>query len=241
MNLITLNPEGRYVFVGDTHGDLSASTKVIQKYLDTHTKICFLGDYVDRGPDSRGNVEFLWHQKEEHPKNIFLIKGNHETYHLKKFYPADFWESLSEVEKGKYGRKFDPLPLAISIGDIIGVHGALPDITNLEEINSIKEGEDNWGALVWGDFINYDKDADGQGKWKHTRPEYGRKYFDRVMENIGKSVLIRGHDPTAPKKLFGNHCLTIFTSCAYGERKIAIADFDKGPIKTIEDLVIRTI
>jgi len=150
MNLKTLTPSGRYIFVGDTHGDLDASTKVIQKYLDAHTRICFLGDYVDRGPQSRENVEFLLKQRTEHPKNIFLIKGNHETYHLKKFFPADFWESLSEIEKEEYGKKFDPLPLAISVGGIIAVHGALPDITNLEEINSIKDGGDKWKALVWG-------------------------------------------------------------------------------------------
>ncbi len=39
--------------------------------------IVFLGDYVDRGPDSRQVIDTLLHLKKTHPRTIFL-KGNHE-------------------------------------------------------------------------------------------------------------------------------------------------------------------
>jgi len=242
MNLISLKSEGEVVFVGDTHGDLEASQDVIQRYFKPRTKICFLGDYVDRSPYSKENVEFLWKQKEKTPEQIYLLKGNHETYCIKDFFPADFWLDLNETEKQEYSKLFSPLPLAISVGNIIAMHGALPEISNLEEIEGIKQEDQNWKNIVWGDFIP-NLDADGNGIYGGTRSRFGEKYFKGIMEKIGKEVLIRSHDPEAEMKMFNNKCLTLFTSCAYGiKRVVAIADFDKHPeIKSIDDLLIEVV
>ncbi len=58
------------------------------------------------------------------------------------------------------------------------------------------------------------------------------------MSNLKLNVLIRGHDPLAPEKMFDNRCLTLFTSSAYKkERKIAISRLDKE-IKSINDIKI---
>jgi hypothetical protein len=43
---------GKVIFVGDTHGDLEATEKIIHKYLKSENKLVFLGDYVDRGSAS---------------------------------------------------------------------------------------------------------------------------------------------------------------------------------------------
>jgi len=48
--LIEIKKAKKIIFVGDTHGDLDASQKVIKDYLKEGNKIVFLGDYVDRGP-----------------------------------------------------------------------------------------------------------------------------------------------------------------------------------------------
>ncbi|HID09015.1 TPA: serine/threonine protein phosphatase, partial [Candidatus Micrarchaeota archaeon] len=50
--LIRLPAEKTIVFVGDTHGDSEASEYVISRFLRPDHVIVFLGDYVDRGPDS---------------------------------------------------------------------------------------------------------------------------------------------------------------------------------------------
>jgi predicted phosphodiesterase len=242
MNLITLKPEGKFVFVGDTHGDLNASQKVINTYLEERHKIVFLGDYVDRGPQSKQNIDFLLDIQRINPEKVYLLKGNHETYHIMPFQPADFWHSLSFEKVKEYIQVFDKLPLAICIGDIIALHGALPDINKLEDIEKISSlGRDsNWESIIWGDF----NPENINGKDYSTgRPYFGQAYFEKIMSQINKKILIRSHQPNAPECIFENKCLTIFTSCAYGrERTIAIADFDKNEkIETIDDLVIKKI
>ncbi len=86
----------RVVLVGDTHGDLNASQQVIENFLDNSTTLVFLGDYVDRGEDSRGNIDFLLEQKIKNPNRIYLLQGNHEGYPWMKFTPVDFWSGLDK-------------------------------------------------------------------------------------------------------------------------------------------------
>jgi hypothetical protein len=70
------------------------------------------------------------------------------------------------------------------------------------------------------------------------RPQFGRDYFFKIMEKINKKILIRSHDPSAPRLMYDNRCLTIFTSSAYNkERVITIYDFGKA-IDTAKDLKI---
>jgi len=42
--LVEIKEAKKIVFVGDTHGDLEASQKVIKNYLKLGNKIVFLGD-----------------------------------------------------------------------------------------------------------------------------------------------------------------------------------------------------
>ena len=70
-NLIRLG-SGRAVFVGDTHGDFDASKKVIASYLRPENRVIFLGDYVDRGPKSVENINYLLCLKLAYPENLFL-------------------------------------------------------------------------------------------------------------------------------------------------------------------------
>ncbi|MFW6013246.1 MAG: metallophosphoesterase, partial [Candidatus Bipolaricaulota bacterium] len=71
-NLVEPNVTGDLIFVGDTHGDLQASRKVIEKYLNNDNVIVFLGDYVDRGPKSRENLHYLLTNKLNYPQNLYL-------------------------------------------------------------------------------------------------------------------------------------------------------------------------
>ncbi|MEK6757977.1 MAG: metallophosphoesterase family protein [Nanoarchaeota archaeon] len=246
MNLLKLKPKGRFVFVGDTHGDLDASKKVIKKYLDKNTTISFLGDYVDRGVNSKENVEYLIEKKKENPKRINLLQGNHERYDVLEISDADFWGSLNLDERKKYSNIFKKFPLVISVGGIIALHGALPNVEKLEDINKIEDSppDQNWLTTLWGDFeegINYEDDGD----WVYSRdrPTFGKEYFERIMKKLNKNVLIRSHDSLARQVMFDNKCLTIFTSNAYNRvRQVAIVDFDKKKkIESIDDLVIEEI
>ena len=236
--LIEIKGAEKVVFVGDTHGDLEASQKVIKEYLKPGNKIVFLGDYVDRGPKSKENLDFLLEIKVKNPKQIYLLQGNHEGHRILRFYPADFWESLNERDYEKYSSIVEKFPLAVVTKDIIGLHGVLPDVKNLAEINEIKSGSKQWQQITWGDFLNETGEYLGTDPFT-GRPQFGQDYFLKLMKRFKKKVLIRSHQPTSPLFMFNNQCLTIFTSSAYvRERTIAIF---KKSIKTAKDLEIKKI
>jgi len=235
--LIEIKKVRKVIFVGDTHGDLEASQKVIKDYLKPGNKIVFLGDYVDRGPHSKENLDFLFKTKIKYPNQIYLLQGNHEGHHILKFYPAEFWENVVEIDYKKYCSIVEKFPLAIIIKDIIALHGVLPDVKSLGDINQIKIGSEEWRQTTWGDFSEEPGEYLGIDPFT-GRPQFGRDYFLKLMERFKKKVLVRSHQPTSPLFMFGNCCLTIFTSSAYTrERTIAIYDFKK-PIKTAKDLEI---
>jgi serine/threonine-protein phosphatase PP1 catalytic subunit len=237
--LIHLPSQGKVVFVGDTHGDLDASQEVIHRYLEKPYRIVFLGDYVDRGDRSEENIHYLLRQKREHPDEIFLLAGNHEGYQVKRFYPANFWNHLPAGEKEAYGLLFSRFPLvATSQNGILAVHGGLPDLKSLEEIDQIEWGDAHWDRTVWGDFV--EGEGDVLEDWG-GRPQLGRQYFERMMDRYGKQVLIRSHQPHALPQMFKKRCITIFTSNAYVPiRTIAVADMEKE-VRTAEDMMIERI
>ena len=122
---------GKVIFVGDTHGDLEATEKTIRRYLKPKNKLVFLGDYVDRGPASLENINFLLGQKIEHPHSLYLLMGNHEGFAVGSFHPADFWEGLDAELRQRYSEVLSRLPLAVSTPNgIIALHGALPDVSD---------------------------------------------------------------------------------------------------------------
>ena len=83
-------PEGRRVYaIGDIHGRLDLLNRLIEQILDDDaqraplkTLIIFLGDLVDRGPDSRGVVERAMAMQAGPVPTRFLM-GNHEEVFLR--------------------------------------------------------------------------------------------------------------------------------------------------------------
>jgi serine/threonine protein phosphatase 1 len=71
---------GKLYAVGDIHGCSDALAALLNKILpDRDTdRVIFLGDYVNRGKDSKGVIDQLIAFKKTYPRTIFL-KGNHEV------------------------------------------------------------------------------------------------------------------------------------------------------------------
>ena len=235
---------GRVIFVGDTHGDLEATERIIRRYLKPRNKMVFLGDYVDRGPASLENINFLLGQKISYPDSLYMLMGNHEGYAVGSFHPADFWEALDTDLRQRYSEVLSRLPLAVSTPNgIIALHGALPDVLCLEDIDRIKPGSAEWHQITWGDW--QERAGKSLGIDPSTgRPQFGRGWFNEIMSRLGKNVLIRSHQPDAPPLMYGRRCLTIFTSSAYchfiSERTIALVDLKKQ-VKSADDIEIEVI
>jgi diadenosine tetraphosphatase ApaH/serine/threonine PP2A family protein phosphatase len=70
--------------IGDIHGSLQKLRDLMtlcERHADGRpTTFVFLGDYIDRGPDSRGVVEALMNLQSRRPDHVITLKGNHEAF-----------------------------------------------------------------------------------------------------------------------------------------------------------------
>ncbi|MBI2090132.1 MAG: serine/threonine protein phosphatase [Deltaproteobacteria bacterium] len=72
----------RYV-IGDIHGCPEELARLLEALpLQPADRIVFLGDYVDRGPDSSGVISHLIEWQERAPQELIFLKGNHEDMFL---------------------------------------------------------------------------------------------------------------------------------------------------------------
>ncbi len=225
--LVRLPADRPVVFVGDTHGDREATERVFAQFDPAAHSIVFLGDAVDRGPDSDGNLTLILSEMAAHPESVHLLMGNHEAWRIAPFSPADFWESLEPADADRLGEALCRLPLAAwHPSGLLAVHGAIPDLPSLDALEQIELGSEAWRAITWGDW----EDSSGGGLpsagW--SRPAFDRSAFDRRMERLGARILVRSHQPTAPTFLFDDRCLTLFTSSAYGDGRRRVAVLHAG-------------
>lgn len=69
---------GRTIVIGDIHGELDKLKKLISKLkVRDNDKFIFLGDYIDRGPYSKGVLDYVLNILDTYEGSVAL-KGNHE-------------------------------------------------------------------------------------------------------------------------------------------------------------------
>ena len=69
--------------IGDVHGCIEQLEELMMQLWDDgmnleEDTLVFLGDYIDRGPDSKGVIEYVMHLQEMYGANVVALKGNHE-------------------------------------------------------------------------------------------------------------------------------------------------------------------
>jgi serine/threonine protein phosphatase 1 len=73
--------------LSDIHGHLNKLVALVARCRsdadDAAAKFVFLGDYIDRGPDSRGVIEYLMDLQDRQPRDVVCLCGNHEDLALK--------------------------------------------------------------------------------------------------------------------------------------------------------------
>jgi serine/threonine protein phosphatase 1 len=72
--------------IGDIHGSL-AKLRRLMTACEAHAAgrpmmMVFLGDYIDRGPQSRGVVDYLLALQAQHGERVVALMGNHEAMAL---------------------------------------------------------------------------------------------------------------------------------------------------------------
>jgi hypothetical protein len=172
ISLKNWNPADWY-YVGDLHGDRRAMQKIFDAIFSSNpnANLVFLGDLVDRGPDSAGCYRLMQEQMQKYLGRIHWIAGNHDEgvawdEGQKKFVssvePSEFVGWLNEVEpsngaasRQELGHQFiravQALPRAILMPDgLLAVHGGVPLRDRWE---ALRKAEDFEEAMIQQDFV----------------------------------------------------------------------------------------
>lgn len=82
--------------ISDIHGCKKSFEALLDKIaFSTADALYLLGDYIDRGPDSKGVIDFIW-ELEDAGHQVHCLRGNHEQLLLHAFEDDDeekmnFW------------------------------------------------------------------------------------------------------------------------------------------------------
>jgi protein phosphatase len=210
--LVNLAPKGEAVIIGDIHGDLESlfqilkTTDFIERTKEgENCLLIFLGDYGDRGIHSSEVYYVVLKLKHAFPKNVVLMRGNHEgpkdilayphdlPNHLYIKFGGDSYQAYARLRelfnymhnaaivKGKYILLHGGVPTkAKTVEDLAYAHERHPRETHLEEIL----WSDPWEGLT-GTYAS----PRGAGKL------FGENETNRFLNMLGAKVLIRGHEP----------------------------------------------
>lgn len=134
--------EDPVLIVGDIHGQFYDLLKIIDIGGDPATnKYIFMGDYIDRGYFSLEVLLILISFKINFPKNIVLLRGNHECRQLAETF--NFYEEIMH----KYDKDifeafiqcFQCLPLACILNKkFLIIHGGIsPELNSIQQIRNL--------------------------------------------------------------------------------------------------------
>jgi serine/threonine protein phosphatase 1 len=73
------------IAIGDVHGNISALERVlrlVESEVDASDTVVFLGDYIDRGLETRGCIDSILAFRAESPAAVVCLLGNHEDWLL---------------------------------------------------------------------------------------------------------------------------------------------------------------
>ena len=82
----------RRIAISDIHGCLKTFRRLLEKkvILTKGDELYLLGDYIDRGPDSKGVIDYIMNLRKQ-GFSVKCLLGNHEEMLLKSMYMRD-WE-----------------------------------------------------------------------------------------------------------------------------------------------------
>jgi len=206
--VITLDPKRRYVIFGDLHGDYDNFKYILETFriFDLIKKeraiMVFLGDYIDRGPKQVELMTSLLQLFVKIPKNIILLRGNHEGPADLPCTPRDFSKILSnllgpeamKIENG-FQTIFDNMYTgAVIRNQALFLHGGIPiqaeslqDIVNAHELHPEKPFLEE---ILWNDPMN----SEGIGASPRGAGHlFGPDITDEFLSRIQVKSLIRGH------------------------------------------------
>ncbi|MEV6900743.1 metallophosphoesterase family protein [Amycolatopsis sp. NPDC051372] len=214
--------------VGDVHGHRDALADALRaeglvdsdgKWSGAEDQLWFLGDFVDRGPDGVGVIDFVRSLQEQAPEaggSVQMLLGNHEILLLGMYHfgdrqvPSDFgprsfarsWEIngglLSDQDRltPEHIEWLSARPLVALVDDHLLMHSDTLEYLDWgSDITSINASV---GEILTGSDIEAWWDV-----WRRMTTRYafrgpaGEENADALMEALGGSRIVHGHSVIA--------------------------------------------
>lgn len=192
----------RTFVIGDVHGErvLLATLLAELPFIGPTDSLVFLGDYIDRGPDSRGVIELLRRLPEQTAGAVICLRGNHE-------------DALLKVIDGK-----DPSFLIPPGNGVLATYASFidhPPFANLGELD--REGMNRYfdvDSWIPAPIVEWMRDRplwwrDGHATYVHAGLE-GEGAVWRVPEQSSATSLLWQREPDfftsydGPRLVFGH-------------------------------------
>jgi serine/threonine protein phosphatase 1 len=168
----------RRIAISDIHGCLKTFYALLLEIkFNKQDQLYLLGDYIDRGPDSKGVIDYIW-QLQQAGYSIFCLRGNHEQMLIDEINKTNNWYDGEPMTLNSFGvHKNEDIPTQyiqwmrqlgyfLEVDDYILVHAGL----NFTLENPLED----FHEMLW---IRYFQ--------KDIRKEW-----------LGKRIIIHGHTPT---------------------------------------------
>ncbi len=177
---------GRRFAISDIHGSAVTFRKLVVETLrfSHEDTLYLLGDYVNKGPDSKGVFDFIFSLQETGNK-VFCLKGNHEAYLLDALRDSDK-ESYFLTRGGKATlQSFGVSKVAEIPVEYLSFMESLPLYFQLDKYLLVHAGFD---------FALPDPFVDESSI-------LNIRQFDVDLGQTGGRSIIHGHVPTAMEKI----------------------------------------
>jgi predicted phosphodiesterase len=257
--LLEISDLDNLVIIGDLHGDSDSLFRILSEIKYTQflsnklDKLVFLGDYIDRGPDSLSIVYAVCYLQSAYPDSVILMRGNHEApaefpfsphnlpYDIKKRY-GNHWR---EIYKGMLS-VFRKLTIATVVKKTLFlVHGGLPTEEGSaskfrESIGHVHESQARSSVLeeiLWNDprqiSENKGHERSNRGLGRYFGPSVTRDW----LQATGTKAVIRGHEPCHGFKLDHDDMIMTLFSCSdiYPNSSAAYLELDAAILDIIKN------
>eukprot|EP00727_Mastigamoeba_balamuthi_P007657 m51a1_g3511 hypothetical protein (766) ;mRNA; r:873142-875879 len=205
---ITLKGTQTADIIGDIHGELSTVHRVFDKssvagLFRKSRHVIFLGDYIDKGPNSILTLLSVLLMKIAYPENVHMLRGNHETLPVAMVgsFRQDVLSKYSYEVFALFTELFDSLPLACTINhDTFIVHGGIPrgGELEIEQIHKWDRTTDtqlgmcpDFKDMLWSD--PQDKEGSEHNTRRNAGVLYGPDVVDTFLKINGLRKVVRGH------------------------------------------------
>lgn len=222
------------IVIGDVHGCLDELQTLWNELSPSaETRIVFLGDLIDRGPDSAGVVEFVRTKSQQHP--LILLRGNHEAKAIKCFErglssPVGLQEEhIQFLATGLPFYPFDDCPyLAVHAGIFPAFWEHYPTLPNLsEQANWEKKLRNRVDRFLYCRYVNPAGNVVALGQEQPCDHFWAESYDGRA------GLAFFGHQPFMEGPVRFKHAMGLDTGCTFGGKLSAAVLNEQGDIALV--------